>query len=101
MNEPPWAEIDPGIVDAVSALYDAGISTTDSGDGSKAATMGCAVDFPMLVADMGRGALHGKEPIEALTLVNDILTREFRKPQSVEYSLGLDGWAAVLVSWEN
>lgn len=43
-TEPPWADLDPGIRATVRALWDAGYEPTDSGDGSKAGTMGCAIE---------------------------------------------------------
>lgn len=41
-----YNEIDPGIRHVVKALNDAGHETSDSGDGSKASLMDCAIDFP-------------------------------------------------------
>lgn len=32
-DEPPWSDLDPGIVDTVRVLWSAGFITTDSGDG--------------------------------------------------------------------
>lgn len=32
-DEPPWGDLDPGIVDTVRVLWGAGFITTDSGDG--------------------------------------------------------------------
>lgn len=43
-TEPPWAELDAGIRETVRVLWAAGFTPTDSGDGSKAATMECAVE---------------------------------------------------------
>lgn len=43
-TEPPWDDLDPGIRDTVRALWDAGYEPTDSGDGSKAGTMECAIE---------------------------------------------------------
>ena len=45
-----YEQVDPGIRDVVRTLRDAGFDTTDSGDGSKAATMSCAVPWPMVAA---------------------------------------------------
>lgn len=42
--EPPWDDLDAGIRGTVRALWDAGFFPTDSGDGSKAFTMDCALD---------------------------------------------------------
>ena len=33
-TEPPWAQMDPGIVEAVRALWAVGLVPTDSGDGT-------------------------------------------------------------------
>lgn len=46
MTAPPWADLDPGILGTVRLLWDAGFVTTDSGDGSKAGQMGCAIAVP-------------------------------------------------------
>lgn len=43
-TEPPWPELDDGIRETVRALWLAGFEPTDSGDGSKANTMECALD---------------------------------------------------------
>lgn len=53
-NPPPYDELDPGIRETVRWLFERGFDPTDSGDGSKAATMGCAESEPnvyMLVKD--------------------------------------------------
>lgn len=47
---PGYDELDPGIRDLVRFLRERhGFNTTDSGDGSKAATMDCAMPFPHVV----------------------------------------------------
>ena len=51
------ATLDPGIRDVVVKLREQGFETTDSGDGSKADTMGCAWPFPMAVAVVERDHL--------------------------------------------
>ena len=51
------AACDPGIRDVVQALRSLGFDTTDSGDGSKAAWMECALDYQHVVF-VGR---HGRE----------------------------------------
>lgn len=43
-KEPPWYELDDGIRETVRALWKAGFMPTDSGDGSKAGTMECALE---------------------------------------------------------
>jgi len=44
-TEPPWAEIDAGIRETVRALWRAGFTPTDSGDGCKVG-MDCSLDVP-------------------------------------------------------
>lgn len=46
MISPLWADLDPGILGTVRLLWDAGFVTTDSGDGTKAGQMGCAIAVP-------------------------------------------------------
>ena len=41
-----YSTIDAGVRNEVRRLHDAGLTTTDSGDGSKAPEMGCALSFP-------------------------------------------------------
>lgn len=41
-----YDQIDAGVRDVVRLLREAGFNTRDSGDGSKAATMACALDYP-------------------------------------------------------
>jgi hypothetical protein len=48
------ASLDDGIRGLVLELNALGYRTTDSGDGTKAATMECAVDFPMVVVQSAR-----------------------------------------------
>lgn len=43
-----YDSLDEGIRETVRMLRGHGFKTCDSGDGSKAATMSCAVDFPMV-----------------------------------------------------
>lgn len=48
-REPPWDELDAGIRDLVRALWRAGFTPVDSGDGSRTgdkADMECALDVP-------------------------------------------------------
>jgi hypothetical protein len=47
-----YAALDPGIRETVRWLHRNGFGTTDSGDGSKAATMECAVPFPMIAVSV-------------------------------------------------
>jgi len=44
--EPPYGDLDAGIRELVRWLYDEGFNPSDSGDGSKAGQMECAVDYP-------------------------------------------------------
>jgi hypothetical protein len=47
-------EIDEGVRHVVQLLWSEGFTTTDSGDGKKdRAEMGCALDFPHVVVDLG------------------------------------------------
>lgn len=48
INIPPWDDLDDGIREAVRTLWLAGWNPKDSGDGSKADFMECAVDYPMI-----------------------------------------------------
>lgn len=69
-TEPPWPDLDDGIRETVRALWDAGFEPTDSGDGSKAATMDCAIEVAHVFmrcapADLARRA------DELLILVSD------------------------------
>ena len=48
MTPEELAGLDAGIRDLVIELNALGYETTDSGDGTKADTMECAVDFPMV-----------------------------------------------------
>lgn len=45
-----YDDLDPGIRDVVIMLRNAGFNTCDSGDGSKANTMACAVEYPHVAA---------------------------------------------------
>jgi hypothetical protein len=45
-----YDSLDEGIRETVRMLRGHGFKTCDSGDGSKAAIMSCAVDFPMVAA---------------------------------------------------
>jgi hypothetical protein len=44
-----YDDLDPGIRRVVRLLNQHGFVTSDSGDGSKAGVMECAVDYPMVV----------------------------------------------------
>jgi hypothetical protein len=46
-SEPPWDELDPGIVGVVRMLFDAGFATTDSGDGVSKRGSGMEGVLPM------------------------------------------------------
>ncbi len=46
-----YDDLDPGIRDVVRAINDWGWRTVDSGDGSKAGTMECALDHPHVFAE--------------------------------------------------
>lgn len=46
---PPWNQLDAGIVKAVRLLWEAGYTTTDSGDGSKFEYMDGALEYPHVV----------------------------------------------------
>lgn len=45
-----YSKLDEGVREVVRHLRAKGFNTTDSGDGTKAATMECAVPFPMVAA---------------------------------------------------
>lgn len=46
-TEPPWVELDPGIVETVRLLWDAGFQPTDSGDGMSKVGSGMEGVLPM------------------------------------------------------
>lgn len=58
MSEPiNYDELDPGIRDVVRAINEWGWVTCDSGDGSKAGTMECALDHPHVFCESQWGPL--------------------------------------------
>lgn len=59
MNRPNYAELDEGIRDVVRMLNDHGIETCDSGDGSKAGEMECAIEIPHVFAQAEKRGLDG------------------------------------------
>lgn len=64
-----WLDtIDEGIRDFVKYLVDQGYETTDSGDGSKAATMECALPYPHVF-----GMVPKEEDIKVFA--HDLLSR--------------------------
>ncbi len=57
MRELDYATLDPAIREAVRALNSVGFCTTDSGDGGKVDTMGCAVPFANITLVTNDGEL--------------------------------------------
>ena len=93
------AALDPGIRRLVTLLRANGFNTTDSGDGSKTTTMGCAPDGPM-VATVTRGTAL----VTDAHAVHDLLERHTkpatltRKDVSIEGSYcTVDNMALVVV----
>lgn len=74
-----YSQIDAGVRDVVRLLRDAGFCTCDSGDGSKAATMDGALDYP-----------HVFMVIDAADAVSEVA-----RCQSILDSACLSGWDAV------
>jgi hypothetical protein len=67
-----YSKIDVGVVSAVRALREAGFSTTDSGDGTKAPTMECAVPFPMIACTVENHAELCDEASRAFVVLEGI-----------------------------
>lgn len=68
MADIDYDDLDPGIRRVVRLLNQHGFRTSDSGDGSKAATMPCAVDYPMVVIPVdGQGEMVADRVFRLLT----------------------------------
>lgn len=63
--------LDPGIREVVRAINEWGWRTCDSGDGSKAGTMGCALDHPHVFCEADVASLVA----DAHTLANRLVER--------------------------
>lgn len=70
---PPYLDLetlDPGIRRLVSLLREAGFDTCDSGDGSKAPAMECALDVPMVAIEVSReSAIVTAEAVHGLLVL--------------------------------
>jgi hypothetical protein len=94
-DPPPWADLDPGIVSAVRLLWESDFDPTDSGDGSKAATMGCAMPFPHVFCRVPAPSLH-REALRAAALDWESIGMPVPR---VEGSLSPGEPAVVMVMW--
>ena len=95
-EEPPWDDLDPGIVEAVRFLWEAGFQPTDSGDGSKAGSIECATPYPHVFAVVPVERM-ADEATRAAALVWEVLG--MGRP-TVEVSFNPDdGLAILLVFW--
>lgn len=68
-----YDELDPGIRDVVRAINEWGWKTCDSGDGSKAGTMECALDHPHVFCEARDGGIELDR--EAHTLAELLIER--------------------------
>lgn len=71
-----YEEMDAGIRDTVRLLRNNGFDTTDSGDGSKAGHMGCAIEFPHVFCAMQRFEDFVSQADKAQGLLGDDWTVE-------------------------
>lgn len=88
-----YDELDPGIRDVVRAINEWGWKTTDSGDGSKAGEMECALPYPHVVAETShKGIAESAEGLAAC------LNRRFGPGWHVEATYSTKDEKALLVA---
>lgn len=97
-----YEEMDPGIRDVVKALNEAGFETTDSGDGSKAATDEDAFAFPHVAGAFRSGShVHAIALEAAVDRIVEIIHDNDGRDWKCDASFGSDDhewtWVAYVV----
>ena len=99
IETPPWDELDNGIREAVRTLWLAGWNPQDSGDGSKAEFMECAVDYPMIAckeegSDVKMYLERGNMILERMKLLGIV-----NPGMTVEISYGASGCLVIFADY--
>ena len=92
MEDINYDELDPGIRNLVRTLRCTGFNTTDSGDGSKAKDMECALPFPMVTITTTRDSMC--DEADRLAVLMDA---EEDEGWVIEASYSPDGPAVIIL----
>jgi hypothetical protein len=93
-NEPPWGELDPGVVDDVRLLWAAGFDPTDSGDGVSKPPEARVLDEPHVFVHLDSIEHAAADCVR----MKKVLHRAGRTNAKVELSWEPGGIAVAIVS---